>query len=117
MKASQILIAIAAFGLLASMGCRSSYGPRSIVADRLPYNQAIATSWKEQTLLNIVKLRYMDTPFFIDVSQVTGGYTFQSGATANGGIFPPASPAASFSQQLGAGLNFQGGYQDRPTIS
>jgi hypothetical protein len=87
------------------------------VADRLPYNQAIATSWKEQTLLNIVKLRYMDTPFFIDVSQVTGGYTFQSAATANGGIFPPASPAASFSQQLGAGLNLQGGYQDRPTIS
>jgi hypothetical protein len=97
-------------------GCQH-FGPRSIVADRLAYNHAIATSWKEQTLLNIVKLRYMDMPFFIDVPQITGGYTLQGTATANGGIFPPASPMASFSQQLGATLNFQGAYQDRPTIS
>ena len=109
------------FGLLAlvllgQMGCQH-YGPRSIVADRIEYNEAIATSWKEQTLLNIVKLRYMDTPFFIDVPQITGGYTLQGTATANGGIFPPVSPLASFAQQLGGSLNLQGSYQDRPTIS
>jgi hypothetical protein len=97
-------------------GC-SHFGPRSIVADRLPYNEAIAQSWKEQTLLNIVKLRYMDTPFFVDVPQITSGYTLQGLATANGGIFPPVSPVSTFSQQLGATLNLQGGYQDRPTIS
>jgi hypothetical protein len=62
-------------------------GPRSIVADRIPYNQAVATSWKEQTLLNIVKLRSMDTPFFVDVPQITSGYTLQGTATANGGVF------------------------------
>jgi hypothetical protein len=87
------------------------------VADRVAYSEAIAVSWKEQTLLNIVKLRYMDTPFFVDVPQITGGYTLQGTATANGGIFPPANPMASFSQQLGATLNLQGAYQDRPTIS
>jgi hypothetical protein len=74
-------------------------------------------SWKEQTLLNIVKLRYMDTPFFIDVPQITSGYTLQAIGTANGGIFPPVSPLASFAQQLGLTLNLQGAYQDRPTIS
>lgn len=97
-------------------GCQH-YGPRSIVADRLPYNQAIASSWKEQTLLNIVKLRYMDTPFFVDVSQITSGYTLQGVATANAGIFPPVNPESSFAQQLGTTLNLQGAYQDRPTIS
>jgi hypothetical protein len=102
--------------LFVDCGCRH-LGPRSIVADRIPYNEAIASSWKEQTLLNIVKLRYMDTPFFLDVPQITSGYTFQGTATANGGIFPPVNSAASFAQQLGATLNLQGAYQDRPTIS
>ncbi len=102
--------------LVGQAGCRH-YGPRSIVADRLPYNEAIACSWKEQALLNIVKLRYMDTPFFVDVPQITSGYTLQGIVTANGGIFPPVSNLASFAQQLGLTLNVQGAYQDRPTIS
>ncbi len=107
---------LATTALLGLAGCQH-YGPRSIVADRLPYNEAIASSWKEQTLLNIVKLRYMDTPFFIDVPQITSGYTLQGVATANGGIFPPVSNLASFAQQLGLTLNLQGAYQDRPTVS
>jgi hypothetical protein len=102
--------------LLGQTGCHH-FGPRSVVADRIPYNEAIATSWKQQTLLNIVKIRYMDTPFFIDVPQIASGYTLQGTATANAGIFPPVSPLASFGQQLGGALNLQGGYQDRPTIS
>jgi hypothetical protein len=101
---------------LGSGGCRH-LGPRSITADRIPYNQAVASSWKEQTLLNIVKLRYMDTPFFVDVPQITSGYTLQGTASGNGGIFPPVSPVASFSRELGVTLNLQGIYQDRPTIS
>jgi hypothetical protein len=102
--------------LLGLAGCQH-YGPRSIVADRIPYNEAIACSWKEQALLNIVKLRYMDTPFFVDVPQITSGYTIQAIAGANGGIFPPVSPMASFAQELGLTANIQGAYQDRPTIS
>jgi hypothetical protein len=102
--------------LLTPTGCQH-YGPRSIVEDRIPYNESIAMSWKEQTLLNIVKLRYMDTPFFIDVPQITSGYTLQAGASVTPGIYPPASPASSFAQQLGLILNYQAAYQDRPTIS
>lgn len=97
-------------------GCRH-FGPRSIVADRIPYNEAIARSWKEQTLLNIVKLRYADTPFFVDVPQITSGYTLQGTGTVGGSISPPVNPVASFAQQLGGSLLFQGAYQDRPTIS
>ncbi|MBX7105025.1 MAG: hypothetical protein K1X57_13145 [Gemmataceae bacterium] len=87
------------------------------MADRLPYNEAIAASWKEQTLLNIVKMRYSDLPFFVEVPQVTAGYTLQAVGTTNGGIFPPVSNLASFAQQLGLTLNLQAAYQDRPTVS
>jgi hypothetical protein len=104
------------FVLLGPAGCQH-YGPRTIGADRIPYNEAIASSWKEQTLLNIVRLRYMDMPFFIDVPQMTNGYQLVGSATANGGIFPPASNLASFAQELGITLNLQAAYQDRPTIS
>lgn len=110
---TQVLVLLTTVG----PGCRH-FGPRSITADRIPYNEAIATSWKEQTLLNVVKMRYGDTPFFIDVPQITSGYTVQGGAATTGGIvFPATSDLASFAQQLGLTLNLQGGYQDRPTIS
>lgn len=97
-------------------GCRHTPKP-SIVEDRLPYNQAIAESWKEQTLLNIVKLRYADTPFFVEVPQITSGYTYQKQTGMSGGIFPAVSNLSSFGQQLGVSLNHQNIYQDRPTIS
>jgi len=116
MKRSPEVLILAILVALTSAGC-AHYGPRSIVADRLPYNEAIAVSWKEQTLLNIVKMRYMDTPFFVDVPQITSGYTLQGTAGATGGVFPPVNPAATFAQQLGLTGALQGTYQDRPTIS
>jgi hypothetical protein len=105
-----------AFLVLAPAGC-AHIGPQTIVADRVPYNEAVATSWKEQTLLNIVKLRYLDTPFFIDVPQITSGYALQGTTTAAAAIVPPVNPVASFAQQLAASLNYQESFLDRPTIS
>lgn len=115
MKLERLVVLICL--LLGQAGCKHHYGPSTITADRLPYNDAIAMSWKEQTLLNIVRLRYMDTPFFVDVPQMTSGYQVIGTATANAGIFPPVDHLTSFAQQLGASLNLQAGYQDRPTIS
>ena len=48
------IVAIA-LGLLLT-AC-SSIGPTTVVRDRVDYASSIANSWKEQTLLNIVKLR------------------------------------------------------------
>ncbi|HVK52998.1 MAG TPA: hypothetical protein VM469_14805, partial [Pseudoxanthomonas sp.] len=53
----------------------ASMGPQSIPRDRLGYSSAISESWKEQTLLNIVRLRYADAPMFLDVSSVVASYS------------------------------------------
>lgn len=92
-------------------GC-SSLGPLTLPRDRFDYSSALAESWKYQTLLNIVKLRYMDLPIFIDVAQVVSGY--QLTATLNaGGQFNPSSTLLGNTATLGA----SGQFTDRPTIT
>ena len=83
LRNSKILIFTALTGALALSGCRS-IGARSVTTDRFDYNSAISESWKQQVLLNIVKLRYLDLPVFVDVSSVVAGYSLQTGVTAGG---------------------------------
>src|SRR5689334_19237501 len=71
--------------LLAVTGC-ASIGPGTVPRDRLDYIAAVADSWKEQTLLNIVRMRYGDAPAFVDVSSVISSYAFQGQLAAAGQI-------------------------------
>ena len=64
-------------------GC-THLGPRSVAVDRFDYSTAIADSWKQQTLLNIVKVRYMDLPVFVDVASIVAGYSLQTGVSVGG---------------------------------
>ena len=62
-------------------GC-SSVGPGSVPRDRIDYATAIGDSWKQQTLLNIVKLRYGDMPIFLEIAQVIANYQLESTLSA-----------------------------------
>jgi hypothetical protein len=99
------------FGLALSTGC-GSIGPKTIPADRFDYSTAVADSWKQQTLLNIVKLRYMDLPVFVDVSSVVAGYSLQTGVTVNGTVSSERAVQGNFGAVSGQAV-----YTDRPTIT
>src|SRR5262245_14329219 len=64
-------------------GCALRVGPKIVAHDRFDYSSAIAMSWKEQMLMNMVRRRYLDPPFFMDVAQVVASYTFGGTAQIN----------------------------------
>ncbi len=67
--------------LLALGGC-AGVPPTNVTTDRLDYGQVVADSWKRQTLLNVVRLRYADAPVFLDVSSIINSYTVGGNASA-----------------------------------
>jgi len=96
-------------------GC-TTIGPQSVQRDRFDYNKAISDSWKEQTLLNIVKLRYADMPLFVEVASIVSGYTLESSVNLGAKFFDGGSPA-EFGTTNSASIGGSGKYTDRPTIT
>ena len=108
MKAAVRLICIAALLLT---GC-ASIGPPTIVRDRFDYVSAISDSWKRQTLLNLLKVRYADAPVFMDITSVISAYSFQGDISVGGQITPLGRNGDTFTSAGAAGQ-----YADKPTIT
>jgi hypothetical protein len=92
-------------------GC-THLGPGTVAVDRFDYSSAIADSWKQQTLLNIVKLRYMDLPVFVDVASIVAGYSLQTGVTVGGVVSTDGAVQGNYGSLGGQAI-----YTDRPTIT
>jgi hypothetical protein len=96
--------------LLALGGCAARVGSKSLAHDRFDYSAAITRSWKEQMLLNMVKLRYMDPPMFLDVQQVVQQYTLEG----SGSLFAPGWTGAS---AIAPAASASGRWAESPTIT
>lgn len=90
--------------LLAISGC---LGPMGLSVTRKHYNDAIITTNVEETLLNIVRLRYLDQPMNLPVSGVTSQFEINASSDLRVG-----DDGANFLSLFGGNV----GFSDRPTV-
>lgn len=96
--------------LLTLSGCQSTFGPSALENTHSGYNQAIVSSLDQQMLLNLIRLKYRDSPYFLEVGSVTASLEI----AANLGV------DSSLNVDNGVNIlkpNIGVGYADRPTIS
>jgi hypothetical protein len=87
-------------------GCQT-LGPATVRAGRAEYNKALQQTDAQQMLLNVVRARYVDSPYFLQVASITAESTILVGAGANFDV-STADQGDIVSGELG--------YTERPTI-
>ena len=114
-------ITLVRFLLLVGLSGCASIGPGTVARDRFDYITAISDSWKSQTLLNLVKIRYGDAPVFLDVASVINSYGLETQVSLAASwahfLFSKGSTSVfggpTDAQSLGATTR----YTDKPTIT
>ncbi|MDR1173730.1 MAG: hypothetical protein LBK24_02975 [Puniceicoccales bacterium] len=76
LKKNKLLGAVLSTIISLLMGGCKSIGPRSIERVHYEYNAAIAKTADEQLLLNIIRLKYRDNPYFLEVSSIAENRKF-----------------------------------------
>lgn len=76
---------------------------------RQAYNIAAQNTTNEELLLNVVRLRYSDTPYFLELNNVTTQYSFSGKLSASGKI-------PGFDENNPANVGAEMGWQTQPTI-
>lgn len=90
-------------------GC-VSFGPGTVHRARFSYNEAVVRTWNEQMLLNLVRLRYRDTPLFLEINSVSTQYEFGGSAAAS-----PVLNVDGGDDEVGLGAGID--YTERPTVT
>src|SRR6516165_5629128 len=91
-------------------GVSGCIGPHAVRYTRMRYNEVVRGTNDEQLLINLVRLRYADSPVFIDLPNITSQFEVAGTGNYNGGYgfqFPGHT-------NLGFG---QLALADRPTLS
>ena len=108
MRTSVVLTLVA----LVTAACHGSMGPRTVPADRFNYNEMISLSAKQQLLTNLIRMRYIEAPSFVEISSMID--QFGREGQVNGGLgWGTGIPLGADTQQLGAAAR----WTDRPTIT
>ena len=87
-KKHGLALATFAFTFLLTGCLHPRIGPQSVPRDRVDYSSSLSDSWKQETLLNIVKVRYLDPPVFVDVGSVVASYSLAQTASVGVNVVP-----------------------------
>ena len=92
-------------------GC--SMGPKALKGNRLDYNVSIQKSNNEELLINLVRAKYYEPLFFLQVGSISSSFSYTVSAALGGTIYSKGADvfANSISPELGAG------YGEKPTIT
>jgi hypothetical protein len=93
---------------LAAMLVGCSVAPKAIRATYPSYNEAIAFNESQQMLLNLVRLKYRETPLFLKVGALSTSFDFSANGRAS---FGRAGETDAY------GLDIGGSLSQRPTIT
>ena len=69
--------------VMAGFSACNTMGPKAVRGARINYNEAIARTGDQQLLLNLVRLKYRDTPLFLEISSVSTQYNLEWSAGAS----------------------------------
>jgi len=97
--------------LALSIASCASIGPKTIPRDQFDYGAAIRNAGREQLLVNIVGLRYLDAPVFLSVSSVFNQYALEGEVALGAGV------NNSFTGDNAVTLGGAARFSDRPTIT
>lgn len=75
-----------AAALAAGPGCHVDSA--NIRSERIDYGEVLVRSWKDQLLLNTVRIRHMDPPMLLDVASIIQQHAIESDATASATFDP-----------------------------
>ncbi len=98
----------------AATGCQ--LGPTALRIGHAAYGDAVRKINDEQMLLNLVRLRYRDTPVWLDVTSISTQFVFDSSGDISGTLRENVGQGGAMNPgQLG--LSGSLGYAERPTIT
>ena len=102
------LLLVGCLATLATTGC-TTLGPRVLTGELVNYNLALQHTSDEQLLLNLVRLKYRDTPIFLEVSSIAAQFSVDTSAQAGADLQANANDLF----RLGVGI----GYSTHPTVA
>ena len=100
--------------LAGATGCQ--FGPKALEVGHAAYASAVRRLSDEQMLLNLVRLRYRETPVWLDVTSISTQFEFASSGEVSGAINENVGLGGALNPNS-LGLTGRVGYSERPTIT
>lgn len=95
-----------------TVGC--FVGPRAFQASHAAHNEALRTRIDEELLLNLVRLRYRDSPLFLQVGSVVTQFQLRGALGASGSL--PTAGASVLDVDVGVNWSEQPTYTFQPLV-